>query len=130
AYSALFTEQTTSAVQPILARRAGVDRLLRLWGIVLAANLVGGALFSVFATVLGPALEIAELAAFGKLARRLVEEPWWAILLSAVAAGWLMGLLSWLVSASRDTIGQIVIVWMIAFVIAFAGFHHSIAGSI
>src|SRR5690606_2480098 len=47
-HSALFTEHTTSAVLPVLGRRAGVDRLLRLWAIVLAANVLGAALFAGF----------------------------------------------------------------------------------
>jgi formate/nitrite transporter FocA (FNT family) len=40
-----------------------------------------------------------------------------------------MGLLSWLVTAARESISQIVCVWLTAFVIGLAGFHHSIAGS-
>jgi formate/nitrite transporter FocA (FNT family) len=52
------------------------------------------------------------------------------ILLSGIMAGWLMGLLSWLVAAGRDTISQIVLVWMITTAIGLAHFHHAIAGSV
>ena len=41
-----------------------------------------------------------------------------------------MGLLSWLVAASRDTISQIAIVWLIATVIGFAHLHHVVVGSV
>jgi len=129
-YSALFTEQTTSAVLPVLARRAGVERLFRLWGLVLAANLVGAALFASFAAVLGPAMGIAEPAAFGELARKMVEKPAWVMLMSAVGAGWLMGLLSWLVTAARDTISQLVVVWLTTLLIGLSGLHHSIGGTV
>ena len=129
-FSALFTEQTASAVQPVLVGRAGMGRLLRLWGIVLAANVLGGALFSAFAAVLGPALGIVDPAAFGELAHRLVEKPWWVMLMSAVAAGWLMGMLSWLVTAARGTVGQIVVVWLATMVIGVSAMHHSIAGTV
>lgn len=128
-YSALFTEQTTSAVLPVLSGRATLGRLWRLWGIVLAANLLGAALFSAFATSLGPALGVADAAAFGEIAARLVGKPWWVTLMSAVGAGWLMGLLTWLVVAARDTLSQIVLVWLTTLVIGIAGLHHSISGS-
>ena len=42
-------------------------------------------------------------------------------LLSGVLAGWLMGLRSWLVAAGRDTISQIVMVWLVTTAIGFAG---------
>lgn len=129
-YSALFTEQTTSAVQPVFARRAGVGALFRLWGLVLVGNVVGGALFASFAAVLGPASGVAEPSAFGEIARRLVEKPWWVMLLSAIAAGWLMGLLSWLVTAARDTVSQIFFVWLTTMVIGLGAMHHSIAGTV
>lgn len=35
------------------------------------------------------------------IANRLVCYPWWVVLLSGGLAGWLMGLLSWLVAACR-----------------------------
>ena len=43
--SALFTEQSTSAVLPVLAGRASLVQLARLWILVLIGNVVGGALF-------------------------------------------------------------------------------------
>ena len=129
-YSALFTEQTTSAVQPVLAGRVAARRLFRLWGIVLFANVLGGALFAAFAAVLGPALGIVEPRAYGEIAHKLVDDAWWVMLMSAVAAGWLMGLLSWLVTAARDSISQIFVVWATTFIIGLGAMHHSIAGTI
>lgn len=41
-----------------------------------------------------------------------------------------MGLLSWLLSASRDTVSQILVVWMVTAAIGFGQLHHSIAGSV
>jgi formate/nitrite transporter FocA (FNT family) len=40
-----------------------------------------------------------------------------------------MGLLSWLVTAARDTISQIVIIWLITASIGFAHLPHCIAGT-
>ena len=41
-----------------------------------------------------------------------------------------MGLLAWLVTAARDTIGQIVIILLITAGIALAHLQHSIAGTV
>jgi formate/nitrite transporter FocA (FNT family) len=128
--SALFTEQTTSAVLPVLARRASLTQLARLWSLVLIGNVAGGALFALFLSTLGPHLHIVDRVAFGTIANKLLDVPWWTMWGSAVVAGWLMGLLAWLMAASRDTIGQIVFVSLTTFLIGIAGFHHSIAGTI
>ncbi len=41
-----------------------------------------------------------------------------------------MGLLSWLVTASRETVSQILIILIITTTIGLAHLHHSVAGSI
>ncbi|HEX4055791.1 MAG TPA: formate/nitrite transporter family protein [Tepidisphaeraceae bacterium] len=128
--SELFTEQTTLAVLPVLNRNASLASLLRLWIVVYVANLIGGAIFAKLVTVAGPALGDIAPAAFGHIAHEAVDHGSNAIFISAVLAGWLMGLLSWLVAAGRDTISQIVIVWLVAASIGFAGLHHAVAGSI
>ncbi|HEX5817917.1 MAG TPA: formate/nitrite transporter family protein [Gemmatimonadales bacterium] len=128
--SALFTEQTASAVGPVLAGRVGVGRLLRLWGLVLVANVAGGAIFALFATRVGIGMGIAEASKFGELAGKLVTQTSPVMFASAIGAGWLMGLLAWLVVASRDSVSQIAVVWIITFVLGFLGLHHSIAGTV
>jgi formate/nitrite transporter FocA (FNT family) len=100
-----------------------------LWGLIYVANLIGAAAFAAFAAFLGPRLGVIEPRAFGEIAGGLVSHPEWVILLSGVLAGWLMGLLSWLVAASRDTISQIFIVWLVTFGIGFLHLHHCMAGS-
>ncbi len=73
---------------------------------------------------------IIDNAAFRAIAHPLVDHPAYVIVLSGVLAGWLMGLLSWLVAAGRNTISQIVIVWMITAAIGLAHLHHAILGSV
>ena len=51
--SGLFTEQTALAVLPLLSRETTVGRVARLWGVVLAANLAGAAIFAVAGTLFG-----------------------------------------------------------------------------
>jgi len=128
--SSLFTEHTTSAVQPVLARRATLRQLMRLWGLVLLANLVGATLFALLAVRLGPALQVIDQPALSSLAIPLVDKPSGTIFLSGLVAGWLMGLLSWLVASSRETVSQILCVWLATMAIGLGKMHHSIAGSI
>jgi formate-nitrite transporter family protein len=127
--SELFTEHTTLAVLPVLDRRASLAQLGRLWVVVYVANLLGALVFAAFFSFVAPSLGIAEPRTFGHIASEIVSHSWWVILLSGVLAGWLMGLLSWLVAAARDTISQIFMVWLVTFVIGLAHLHHSIAGS-
>lgn len=126
----LFTEHATLAVLPVLDRRASLADLGRLWGLVYAGNVVGGALFAGFAVSLGPRFGIFDPAAFVTITEPFVSHGPPVLFGAAVLAGWLMGLLSWLVAASRDTIGRVFFVWLVTFVIGFAHLPHCIAGNI
>lgn len=128
--SELFTEQTSLAVMPVLNRLASVGALLRLWTVVYIGNLSGAAAIAGLLAFVGPRLDIIEAETFGELAHESVRHSGPVILLSGILAGWLMGLLSWLVAAGRDTISQIVIVWMIASAIGLAHLHHCVLGSV
>lgn len=128
--SALFTEFTMSAIQPVIDRRSTVAQLLRLWGLVLAGNLVGGALFALFGNTIGIELGFLAPHVVASIGNRAVDASWWPMLLSAIAAGWLMGMLVWLVTGARDTTSQIISVWVTTFIIGMAHLHHSIAGSV
>ncbi len=128
--SELFTEHTTLAALPVLDGHAGVARLLRLWSLVYVGNIVGAVAFAIAIGLLLPALGVASADAFGTIAGRLVDHPPGLMFGSAVLAGWLMGLLSWLVTAARDTTGKLLMIWLVTGVIALAGLHHAIAGTV
>ena len=125
----LFTAHTTLGVLPVIDRRASLADLGQLWSVVLGGNLIGCTMFAGFIAVAGSPLGIVTAAAAGSLADALLPLPWWAILLSGVIAGWLMGLTTWLVAAGRDMIGQVVLIWMITGVIGFGPFHHALLGT-
>jgi formate/nitrite transporter FocA (FNT family) len=127
--SELFTEQTSLAVLLVLDGRATLASLARVWTIVFVSNLVGVAGSAALAVWIGPQLGVIERAAFSRIAEGVVSHPSLTILLSGIMAGWMMGLLSWLVAAGRDTISQIVIVWMITTAIGLGHLHHSVVGS-
>ena len=125
----LFTAHTTMAVLPVLDRRASLSDLGQTWGVIYASNLLGCLVFVGLIVTAGTSMGIVTPAAFGSLASSLVPFSWWTILLSGVIAGWLMGLATWLLSASRDTVSRIVFVLIVTAMIGFGPFHHSILGT-
>lgn len=128
--SELFTEQTTLAILPVLSGKATLSSLARVWAVVYVANLVGAAGFAALAVTIGPSLGVIDPKMFGEISSPLIAHPGWVIVLSGLLAGWLMGLLSWLVTASRDTISQILLTWIVAMVISFCHLHHVVLGSV
>ncbi|HAD97108.1 MAG TPA: formate transporter [Cryomorphaceae bacterium] len=128
--SELFTEQTALAIVPVLNRKASVKELFSLWGLVLAGNLVGGILFSFFITWIGPAMGIISKEAFVEIAENMLNPEWEIIFGSAILAGWMMGLLGWLLSSSQESISRITIVIFITVIIGLGSLHHCIVGSV
>lgn len=127
--SALFTEHTTLAVLPVLDQRKTVKSLARIWAIIYSGNLIGGYLIGGILAWFGPRLGIISVHAFEEIALHLTEVDGILIFGSAMLAGWLMGLLSWLVTSSQETISRIFIVILITASIGIGGLHHCIVGS-
>jgi len=128
--SELFTEHTALAILPVLNRSVGIRELLILWGLVYSGNLLGGWLFSLILSYVGPTIGFASEEAFYYLAHHMVDYDWNIILISAILAGWMMGLLGWLVTSSQETISRIVVIIMVTSIIGAAGLHHCIVGSV
>ncbi len=128
--SILFTEQTSLLTLPVLNNKRSVGSLLRLWGLVILGNLIGGYLIAFLLVWFGPQLELFDLATIERVAVHVTGHGPWVILVSSILAGWLMGLLSWLVAASKDTLSRIFIIYLITAVLSFAGLHHSIVGNV
>ncbi|MDS0258660.1 formate/nitrite transporter family protein [Haloarcula sp. S1CR25-12] len=128
--SELFTEHTALAVLPVLDRQATVRRLTRLWIIVYVSNLVGAVLFGGLIVAVGPTIGIVEPSVLVELARVYTDQPAVGLLGGGVLAGWLMGLLSWLVAGADSTTARLLVVWLIAAAIGIAHLPHCIAGSV
>jgi formate/nitrite transporter FocA (FNT family) len=128
--SELFTEHTTLAVLPVLDGQASLVQLGRLWGLVYVGNVIGSAVFAGIIVLIAPALDIAEPRAFVQIAEGFTEYRWPVIVAAGILAGWLMGLLSWLVAAAQESVSRLLFVWLIATAIGFAHLPHSIAGTV
>lgn len=128
--SILFTEQTSLLTLPVLNRKQSVSSLLKIWGLVITGNLIGGYIIAAILIWIGPRLGIFDHTAIANIARHISHYDAEVILVSGILAGWMMGLLSWLLTSSTDTISRIVIIFLITSIMAFTGLHHSIIGNI
>jgi formate/nitrite transporter FocA (FNT family) len=125
----LFTENTLTAVLPVMARRGGrtLAGMLRLWGVVLAANLAG-------AFVMALALAHTRVfddhirQAFDEIGRRAISHDALTILIKGVFAGWLIALTVWVLPASAASKFPIILV--LTWLVGAAELSHIIAGSI
>lgn len=124
----LFTENTLTPVTLVLTRLASVPQLLRLWGIVLAANVIGAGITAYLLARTGifdPA--VAETAhQFGEHA---MGTTWSALFYKGVFAGGLVATMVWLVHAARETISRVLIVYSIMIIIPIADLFHCVVGA-
>lgn len=124
----LFTENTLYPVIIVLDERGKLKNLLRLWATVFFSNVLGALLFAVLA-VRTPSLMPGYKEALIKLGLAALGNTVGFIFWSGVIGGWIIALVAWVVSASHWTIGQVVIVWMLTFVVGIGHFAHCIATS-
>jgi formate-nitrite transporter family protein len=124
----LFTENTLYPVALSLAERKHVKNMLRLWVIVLPANIAGAGAFALLAART-PALKPEFLMQLVQIGEEAVHRTPSSIFWSAVVAGWVIAMVAWLVSASHTVTGSVMVIWALTFVIGLGHFAHCIAGS-
>lgn len=128
--SALYTEQTSVLALPVLNGQRRIRELMRVWSLVIVGNIIGGMLFVLFIGKLAPHMHLFSTETMVTVGEHVVEHAWWVLLLSAITAGWLMGLLTWLLNSTINSVTRVMLIFMITGVIGFGGFHHSIVGNL
>src|SRR3984885_10509937 len=124
----LFTENTLTVVLPLLLRKdsSTLLRMLRLWGVVLGANLVGTFLF---------ALSVGRIGIFDARTQQSLTEignthigiVFGTVLVRSIFAGWLIALMVWLLPGAESARVSIIII--VTYLVGISGFGHIIAGS-
>lgn len=124
----LFTEITITAVLPVAAEVTwgNVGRMARLWAIVLAANLAGTLFAALFCTF-APALSGDVYNGMLEISRDLLAYGWWEMVFRAIAAGFLMAAMVWLMPGAEGS--QFHVITLMTWLIAVGGFTHIVAGS-
>ncbi|NDV88572.1 formate/nitrite transporter family protein [Aurantimonas aggregata] len=125
----LFTENTLTPILPLLRGPSWYRlwRVLRLWGIVLAANIAATWIFSAV-LAFTPLFDTEMKAALAEFSRSTMASPFGSMFLKAVFAGWLIALMVWLMPASGDSRPFVIII--VTYVVAVAHLAHIIAGSV
>ncbi len=125
----LFTENTLTAIIPLLARRnvPTLIAVLKLWAVVLSANLMGA---HIFAWVLGntPLLKADVMHSLRELALTSADVTFGTAILRGIFAGWLIALVVWM-NAATDS-GRIAIIVILTYIVGIAGLTHIVAGSV
>ncbi len=125
----LFTENTLLVILPFLAR-PGVGPLrrgARVWGLVLAGNVVGALAFAAslrLGAVVSPELH----RAFSEIGRKALAPGAAGVLVRAVYGGWLIALMVWLLPAARSA--RFFVIVTVTWLVGVGEFSHSIAGSV
>jgi formate/nitrite transporter FocA (FNT family) len=124
----LFTENTLTVVLPLLIRKdaSTLFRMLRLWAVVLASNLVGTFLFALCLGTIGIFNAHIEQA-LSQIGIAHVGAPFGIVFVRAIFAGWLLALMVWLLPGADSARVSIIII--ITYLIGISGFNHIIAGS-
>jgi len=125
----LFTENTLTAIIPLLARRniTTFSQVMRLWGVVLMANIIGA---HIFAWVIGntPVLHPRFQLALGQLATEAADVSFGAAILRGIFAGWLIAMVVWMLAATDSN--RIPIIIILTYIVGLAGLTHVVAGSV
>jgi formate/nitrite transporter FocA (FNT family) len=124
----LFTENTLTVVLPLLLRKdvPTLLRMLRLWGVVLVANLVGTFLFALCIGKIG-VFDAHMQQSLLQIGASHLGASFGIVVMRAIFAGWLIALMVWLLpGAETSRVGIIII---LTYLIGISGFNHVIAGS-
>lgn len=125
----LFTESTITAVLPVASgpSRGNLARLLRLWALVLLANLAGTLLVASLIAgdvIVSPTHRDAAVA----LSRVLLTHGWSTTFCLAMPAGFLIAAIAWILPNARGS--EVWVVFAVTYLIAVGGFTHVVVGSV
>ncbi|WP_263818980.1 formate/nitrite transporter family protein [Salinibacter sp.] len=124
----LFTENTLTPVALVLTRIASLPRLLYIWSVVLAANVLGAGLVAYVLAASGVfSSEMAAVAS--RIGAHFLDMPWDDVFWKGVFAGWLVASMVWLNYAARDTTARTLITFTLIYPVAAAGLAHCVVGS-
>lgn len=125
----LFTENTITTVLPVVAKWSAsiLIRMLKLWVIVLAANVAGACLAAIFMLKSG-AFSDPMLVVFGDLSRHAVLMGAGESFARAIPAGVLVAAIVWMMPSAQGS--GFIIITAFTWLIAAGDFTHIIAGAV
>ena len=124
----LFTENTLTAVLPVIKRKKlrWLYAMLRLWLIVMTANVVGCFIFS-FTIASTPLFGADVHSSIVGIGHHLMANTPFEMFVKGIAAGWLIAALVWILPSSEGA--EFFVILLLTYLIALGDFTHIIAGS-
>ena len=126
----LFTENTVTAILPLLDdpdKGTVLRKVVRLWGVVLAANIAGAAIFA-FAAAHSAMFGDAARTTFGELGREAAAPAFGVIVVRGIVAGWLIALMVWLMPGAEQL--RLFVIVIVTYFVGLGSFSHIVAGSV
>lgn len=124
----LFTENTLTVVLPLMSAPGWgkLGLVLRLWGVVFVANIIGVAVVALAVARL-PLFEPSIDRAIDALGRTLMSYPVPEMFVKAIAGGWIIATMVWLMPAAESA--RLWIIVGLTWLIAAAGLVHVIGSA-
>jgi formate/nitrite transporter FocA (FNT family) len=125
----LYTENTLTVILPFLKRKrmAVLGNILRLWTVVLVANLAGA---FAFAMVMARTTAVSEgvRESMRHLGEEAMHPDFTTLLVRGIFAGWLIALMVWLLPFAEQL--RVVVIILIAYLVGVGHFPHVVAGAV
>ncbi|PZR83792.1 MAG: hypothetical protein DLM65_01200 [Candidatus Aeolococcus gillhamiae] len=126
--SELFTENFLIPVVAVVKGDGRAVDLLRLWAVSWVGNMFGCVAMAAMLSV-PEAIGAPIIAGYTAYADYKLNLPLLAVFVSAVLAGLIMTVLTWLVLAVRNVLGKILVIWAAGFVVFAANTSHTVVGA-
>jgi formate/nitrite transporter FocA (FNT family) len=123
----LFTENFLIPVGSVFAGRASGRSLVRMWAVTLAVNLIGLTAFAALFAVDG-VLPQSALDAAGKAGDLIGDRDLLPAFASAVAAGTIMTLFTWVAAAADSGVARLFAALLVGFLLIAPNLNHAIVG--
>ncbi|MGB9098345.1 formate/nitrite transporter family protein, partial [Erwinia sp.] len=125
----LFTENTVTAVLPIMHKPTGSNLLLllRLWGIVLGGNLIGTGSAALAFTHM-PIFDDATRGAFVAISQKVMENTPLEMFSNAVVSGWIIATMVWMFPSAGAA--KIWVIILMTWLVALGDLAHIVVGSV
>ncbi|EKM0365263.1 formate/nitrite transporter family protein [Cronobacter turicensis] len=125
----LFTENTVTAVLPVMQNPTGTNMLLllRLWGVVLLGNIVGTGL-AALAFEFMPIFDEATRDAFVTIGTEVMHNSPGEMFANAIISGWIIATMVWMFPSAGAA--KIVVIILMTWLIALGNTTHIVVGTV
>ncbi|WP_019517078.1 formate/nitrite transporter family protein [Sphingomonas sp. Mn802worker] len=123
-----FTESTITAMLPLVTRPSlwKLKRTLRLWLLVIVANLAGTALTTLALTHL-PLVDASLRDAMVSVSEAILKHDAMATFWTAIPAGFMIASIAWMLPNAREQ--SFLVIFAVTYVVGATGLSHAVVGS-